>query len=158
MCDMCCMIDFEFCSRDIGICNPITDRNLNSMIDVFKILGGILFGIPLFSICCKCFLSFRFCTVWFSVVGGVSCFELLMRCLCSVFCVRFGEIKKKPEEVFTSSSDTEKHGICYYMFCCCLFKCFFKKKQPEGYAAGEGNELMAEEEKDNGEDGEEEDI
>ena len=157
MCDMCCLIDFEFCSRDIGICNPISDRNLSSVVDVCKILGGILIGIPVFSMCCKCFLSYRFCTVWFSVVGGVSCFELLMRCLCSFFCVRFGEIKKKPEEVITSASDnTNKHGVCYYVFCCCLFQCCCKKKQAEIYA-GEGNELMAEEAKDEGEYGEEED-
>ena len=122
MCDMCCLVDFEFCSRDIGICNPVSDRNLNSIVDCVKILGGILFGIPLFSVCCKCFLSYRFCVGWFSVVGGVSCFELIMRCLCSIFCIRFGEIREKPEEVVLSASDvSNRHGICYYVFCCCLF-------------------------------------
>ena len=28
MCDFCCLTDFEFCARDIGICEPIAGRNL----------------------------------------------------------------------------------------------------------------------------------
>ena len=99
MCDMCCLIDFEFCSRDIGICNPVSDRNLGTIVDCVKILGGILLGIPLLSFCCKCFLSYRFCSRWFENVGGVSCFECLMRCLCIIFCIKFGEVKQKQEEI-----------------------------------------------------------
>ena len=31
LCDYCCMIDFEWCSRDIYNCKPVSNRDLSSM-------------------------------------------------------------------------------------------------------------------------------
>ena len=57
MCDFCCLVDFEFCSRDIGICEPITDRDLGLLVDCALVLGGILCGFPIIIACCSLFLT-----------------------------------------------------------------------------------------------------
>ena len=31
LCDYCCLEDFEWCSRDIYNCEPVRDRNLDTM-------------------------------------------------------------------------------------------------------------------------------
>ena len=57
MCDFCCLIDFEFCTRDIGICEPVEFRGLDAVVDCAKILGGILLGFPILISCLDCFMS-----------------------------------------------------------------------------------------------------
>ena len=61
VCDFCCLIDFEFCSRDIGICMPVSDRKLGSILDCVIVFGGILCGFPIIIRCCSCFISYRCC-------------------------------------------------------------------------------------------------
>lgn len=89
MCDFCCLVDFEFCSRDIGICEPVTDRDLGIILDCALVLGGILCGFPIIINICSCFLSFRFLTEWFPNTNGVSCYELIMRITCFMVCIKF---------------------------------------------------------------------
>ena len=89
MCDFCCMIDFEYCSRDIGICEPVSDRNLGIIVDCVIVLGGILMGFPLIIWCCNCFVNFRCCVSWYETTNGVSCYELIFRCFCLLCCIRF---------------------------------------------------------------------
>ena len=60
MCDFCCLVDFEFCSRDIGICEPVTDRHLILILHCVFALGIVLCGIPLIVAFVKCFILFRF--------------------------------------------------------------------------------------------------
>ena len=59
MCDFCCLVDFEFCSRDIGICEPITSRDLGLLLDCTIVLGGILCGFPIIIAACSFFLTYR---------------------------------------------------------------------------------------------------
>jgi len=61
MCDFCCLRDFEFCSRDIGICEPVEDRNLSIILDCVYIFGGILCGFPLIIEFVGCLVTFRCC-------------------------------------------------------------------------------------------------
>ena len=62
MCDFCCLRDFEFCSRDIGICEPVEDRNLSILLDLVMIIGGIVCGFPVIIKFIGLFVTFRFCT------------------------------------------------------------------------------------------------
>ena len=48
MCDFCCLVDFEFCARDIGICEPVTDRHLGMILDCVYVFAGINCGFPIF--------------------------------------------------------------------------------------------------------------
>ena len=89
MCDFCCMIDFEYCSRDIGICEPVSDRNLGIIVDCVVVLGGIVMGFPLIIYLCNCFINFRCCVSWYETTNGVSCYELIFRCCCLLCCIRF---------------------------------------------------------------------
>ena len=53
LCDYCCMVDFEWCSRDIYNCDPVIDRNLATMWYCMITLAGVIFGIPF----CGCIIS-----------------------------------------------------------------------------------------------------
>ena len=61
MCDFCCLVDFEFCSRDIGICEPVTDRHIAIIVHCAYVFAGVLVGFPIIINCLKCFVSFRMC-------------------------------------------------------------------------------------------------
>lgn len=141
MCDFCCLRDFEFCSRDIGICEPVEDRNLSIIVDCVMILGGILCGFPIIINLCGCLISTRCCSSLFPVTNGVSCYELTMRMCCYLVCVHFNTYHKKNQDDVNLEGDQEKKGMCYklfyYMFCCFLFPCLFKKRRNGG---AEGDE------------------
>ena len=47
MCDFCCLIDFEFCSRDICICEPVTDRHIDIIAHCGYVFVGVLMGFPI---------------------------------------------------------------------------------------------------------------
>lgn len=99
MCDFCCLVDFEFCTRDIGICEPVSDRNLGLIVDCLYVFGGILCGFPVLIKCCHCFISYRCCSFYYQNTNGVSCYEFLMRMMCWLCCVKFSETYKTSDEV-----------------------------------------------------------
>ena len=47
LCDYCCLIDFEWCSRDSYMCEPIRDRNLTAMRECGLALASVIIGFPL---------------------------------------------------------------------------------------------------------------
>ena len=147
VCDYCCLIDFEFCSRDIGICEPVEDRNLVLILHCVIVFLGINCGFPIITAFCNCFISQRCCPSLYPRTAGVSCYELLMRTCCFLFCcVRFDQTFDVDVEGDGEGGKNEKRGVWYYLFCCCLCPCLFKNKGSEQQAAanegeeGEGNE------------------
>merc|ERR1712060_971343 len=85
LCDYCCLIDFEWCSRDIYNCQPTFDRDLLKMYQAGAILGAIICGFPL----CACLLHMcmirRTCVSCFLTTGGISLFEGCVR-MCMFTC------------------------------------------------------------------------
>ena len=126
MCDFCCLIDFEFCTRDIGICEPVEFRKLEAVVECVRILGGILLGFPVLINCLNCFLSFRCCRGYFETTGGVSCYECIMRVITYLFCcgTLFSDSRKNKEEEIVGDEEKVHHGVLWYLFCCCLCPCF----------------------------------
>ena len=162
VCDFCCLVDFEFCSRDIGICEPVTDRHLILILHCVFALGIVLCGIPLVVAFVKCFILFRFLEGVYKNTAGVSCYELLMRMTCILCCIRFDEIYPPSED---AEEEEEQRGpifkFFYYTFCCFLCPGLFKKKaqDPVGdddEGEGEGEEGEGDEEGEEGEEGAEE--
>lgn len=98
VCDFCCLVDFEFCTRDIGICLPVENRELHLLFHCAVVLGGILCGLPIMISCCGCLLKYRCMTQTFPNVNGVSCYELFIRFLCMMCCVRFSDTHKSKDE------------------------------------------------------------
>ena len=96
LCDYCCLVDFEWCSRDIYNCEPIVERDLSTMFYCLMTLTGVIVGCPFLSCFLKhCMLS-RFCARCYPTTFGISCFELICRCLYySFYCKRFNTSKKK---------------------------------------------------------------
>ena len=129
ICDFCCLVDFEFCSRDIGICLPVEDRNLSLILDCVMMFGGIVCGFPIIIKCCSCFISYRCCKNLYPATSGVSCYEFWMRVSCYICCVKFSETYKSREEdiVLDESGGGGSRGVLYWLFCCFLCPCFFKK-------------------------------
>lgn len=162
MCDFCCLVDFEFCSRDIGICEPVTDRHLGIIVDAVIILGGIIGGIPVITQVIGCLMKFRCCEKYFVNTGGVTCYELVARVICFMGCIRFSQIyKKKEDDLEEESGRGGKKGLLYkiffYLFCCFLFPCLFKNDKaaaaaPVEVEMGEDGEALKKEEE--GEEGE----
>ena len=74
ICDYCCLVDFEFCSRDIGICQPVIDRNLGLLLDAVLMLGGITMGFPILIHIMGFLISYRCCKRYFPETGGASCY------------------------------------------------------------------------------------
>jgi len=153
MCDFCCLVDFEFCSRDIGICEPITDRDLGLLVDCIVVLGGILCGFPIIIAGLSLFLTNRCLHGWYPDTAGVSCYEILMRMTCFLFCVNFKNIYKK-EENFDDENSIESKGLVfkffYYLFCCflCPSLVLGKKELPPVEGAENADEEGNEEEED----------
>ena len=149
MCDFCCLVDFEFCSRDIGICEPVTDRHLDIIVDCVLILGGIIGGFPVIIRICGCLMTYRCCPAYFVNTGGVTCYELLARVTCFMFCIKFNQIyKKKDDDLEEEGGGGGKRGLLfkmfYYMFCCFLFPCLFKKDNSASAAAPGGEVELGE--------------
>ena len=47
LCDYCCLTDFEICARDISICDPMYERNMDLIQTAIFTMGGIVIGFPL---------------------------------------------------------------------------------------------------------------
>merc|ERR1712046_307376 len=60
MCDFCCLVDFEFCARDIGICEPVTDRHLDLITHCLFTFAIVLCGIPFIISFVRNFVAARF--------------------------------------------------------------------------------------------------
>ena len=122
MCDFCCMRDFEMCSRDIGICEPVEFRGLHMVLHVVYVFAGILCGIPIIIRFMRFCLTVRCCIPMYPTTVGVTLFELLARITCYVFrCLKFSDKLRKEEDILGDDEEApEKHGFIYYMFCCCL--------------------------------------
>ena len=88
LCDYCCLIDFEWCSRDIYNCRPVRDRNLSAMKACFMVLGGVIFSFPLIGCFLRRCMMIRYCTSCFRTTNGMSIFECI--CRCSYFFCCFG--------------------------------------------------------------------
>ena len=86
MCDFCCLVDFEFCARDIGICEPPSGRNLKIIAHCVLVFSAILCGIPICVKSTNCFMNRRCFRNFFPETNGASCFDLIMRFLCLCFC------------------------------------------------------------------------
>jgi len=145
MCDFCCLVDFEFCSRDIGICEPITSRDLGLLLDCTIVLGGILCGFPIIIAGCSFVLTTRCLSGWYPQTSGVSCYELIMRMTCFMFCVKFSDIYKAKEDDGEEDNGIESKNIVFkfffYLFCCFLCPSLvLPKKEAPQPDAGEGAE------------------
>ena len=88
LCDYCCLTDFEWCARDISICDPITDRDIKLIWHMFCIIGGIALGFPIVGYILKVLLIKRCCRNYFRSSDGVSCFECFCRFMLFTFCCR----------------------------------------------------------------------
>lgn len=156
MCDFCCLVDFEFCSRDIGICEPVTDRHLILIVHCVFALGIVLCGIPIIVAFVKCFILFRFFTGYYKNTAGVSCYELIMRMTCILCCIKFDNIYRVEEG---EEEEEEQRGpifkFFFYLFCCFLCPGLFKKKPADASGEGEDGEEGEGEPKEEGEEGEE---
>lgn len=168
MCDFCCLVDFEFCSRDIGICDPVTDRHLILIVHCFFAFGIVLCGFPLVVSFVKCFILYRFLERFYPDTAGLSCYEMIMRSLCIMFCIKFDatyRVEEGEEEEDLLASKGPIFKLFFYLFCC-----FFCPKlvlkgsdrpsaedEEDGPAAeGTGGEGEGEGEEDGGGDGGEE--
>ena len=120
LCDYCCLEDFEWCSRDIYNCEPIRDRNLDSMEMCLLTVGGVIFGFPFLGyILHRCVLV-RFCDSCFPNTSGVSIFQCLCRGLYFSFCCgrTFSQTYEKEEDESDSFGPKSKKGCCKRIFCC----------------------------------------
>ena len=161
MCDFCCLLDFEFCARDIGICEPVVDRNLGILVDCVKILGSILLGFPIIIAICKCLIINRCCKKCFrDELGGTSCYELFFRFLCCLKCTSFSETFPISNDIII---DTDiGRGLIYYVLCCCFCPKIISSKFDKGSKVKHDDEddgvELEEGEGEEGEEGEEDDA
>ena len=88
LCDYCCLSDFEWCARDISICDPIYDRQLFLIWHMFFIIGGIGAGFPVLGFILKYFLIQRCGRRYWPDSDGISCYECICRCVFLTFCCR----------------------------------------------------------------------
>lgn len=100
LCDYCCLVDFEWCSRDIYNCEPIRDRNLDAMKTCGLVIVGVILGFPLLSCILKQCVVTRFCQRCYRNTGGISLVECLCRCCVFTMCCgkRFTQTYTKVEE------------------------------------------------------------
>ena len=122
LCDYCCLVDFEWCSRDIYNCQPTFNRNLIKMYQAGMILGGIICGFPLLVYILHTCMIYRFCVRCFPTTGGTSCFEGCYRlnmiiCCCKRFNQTYPLATHSEEDEINGQS--EKAGCCKRIFCCC---------------------------------------
>ena len=86
MCDYCCLIDFEWCSRDAYVCEPVRDRNLKAMKECIFALACVILGIPFMGACIYHCVLVRRCVSCYPTVGGISLFECLCRFSILILC------------------------------------------------------------------------
>ena len=127
LCDYCCMIDFEWCSRDIYNCEPVRDRNLSAMKDCMLTLAGVIFGFPLLGCMLYQCIIVRYCVFCYRDIGGISILECICRCCFFSFCCRtftqtFASEGESTSRVSPSNGGSEQ-GCCLRcmkaIFCCC---------------------------------------
>ena len=99
LCDYCCMVDFEWCSRDIYNCQPTFNRNLIKMYQAGMILGGIIFGFPLTVFLIRLCMIERCCAKIWEPTGGISCIEGMARFFLYICCCgrRFSDTYEKAQ-------------------------------------------------------------
>lgn len=136
MCDFCCLVDFEFCSRDIGICEPVTDRHIDIIVHCAYVFAGVLVGFPIIINCFKCITSFRCCKSLFPTTSGITCYSCVMRCVYISICINFTQhfhITDEERMQMELNDPLRERGmafkIFYYTFCCFLCPCLFRKKK-----------------------------
>jgi hypothetical protein len=147
MCDFCCLVDFEFCSRDIGICEPVTDRHLSIILDCVCILGGIIAGFPIIIKVSGCLLKLRCCESFFVNTSGITCYEALARMAYLMVCIKFSDTFPDKKDGEEEEDQSTKRGpvekFFYFLFCCFLCPNFYKnhfKKNSSTHAAAAGGE------------------
>ena len=146
MCDFCCLVDFEFCSRDIGICEPVTDRHIDIIAHCGYVFVGVLMGFPIIIGILECFIAARCCSSWFPTTGGITCYEIIMRSLYILVFITFTQNFRKPEPIIEDLEDpVEGKGICFktFYYSCFCFLCpglWRKKKVPVEEVIEEGEE------------------
>ena len=127
LCDYCCLIDFEWCSRDIYNCEPIRDRSLTQMMDCGITLGSIIIGFPVLGFILYYCMLVRTCYRCYPHLGGISCFECCCRISLLLFCCRnFTQTYPASEDddgELVSARDSEGMGCCKRFSCCCCLCC-----------------------------------
>ena len=115
LCDYCCMVDFEWCSRDIYNCQPTFERDLMKMYQAGAILGLIVVGFPM-SVCIlrNCMIN-RCMARFFPNTNGISLFECGARVFMFTCCC--GRRFSTPYEIAQSGEEDEgkaevKKGCC----------------------------------------------
>ena len=137
MCDFCCLVDFEFCARDIGICEPIAGRNLGILLHCVYVFTIILCGIPVIIHVITCFMTWRCCVTCYPTTAGLSFYDLIMKCLCFTFCCgrTFKEYHETDEEGNARNLPAE-----YLMDLLCCRSC---REMEEDHRPAQGDEKDA---------------
>ena len=86
LCDYCCLEDFEWCSRDSYMCEPVRERNLKAMRDCGIALATVIIGFPILACVLYHCIMVRFCLTCYPTTGGISFMECLCRCTYFTFC------------------------------------------------------------------------
>ena len=122
LCDYCCLVDFEWCSRDIYNCEPTQQRDLGKLVDLLACLAFIICGFPLVTACLYYCLMMRFCVRWYPHTSGTTIFECLwgtfMLCCCRKFTQTYPNRQDEVAEGGHSTHEESKGCLCK-LFCCC---------------------------------------
>ena len=140
LCDYCCLVDFEWCSRDIYNCEPIRDRNLDAMKDCIYTLAAIIFGFPVLGgILYQCVMR-RFCTSCYPDTSGISLLECFCRscyfwaCCGRRFTMTYNEANQEDDDGGRGDSADNRPGCCKRIFCCCCLLCCCRGGKGKGKA------------------------
>ena len=99
VCSYCCIVSKGECSRDIRACDPIfvTDRHFENFYIMLLVILGVVCGCPLFAVIMNCCMTARCCAGTYEATNGVTCMELVCRCVLFC-CVKFDKTFKHGEE------------------------------------------------------------
>jgi hypothetical protein len=95
-CTYCCILSKGECSRDIRACDPILvdNRKFENLYIMIACLLGVVCGCPLVATIMNCCMTTRFFAESYEATQGVTCMELISRCLLFC-CIKFDEVRKK---------------------------------------------------------------
>ena len=96
-CEYCCLTDKVLCTKDISICDPVTDRKVNLLYQALIVIAGAVIGFPLLIRILHVCLSFKFCKSYYKETNGVSCCEMFIRITCCC-CCNFNKPKRKNKD------------------------------------------------------------